>query len=153
MMTKNALLKIKLLLVFLCFLAAHSFRNVTVAMYRATKLSLCPSPIWFEMVREHYPCLKHFVDVGANKGYTAREIFSMWAPEFKTTSGAKWFRRYRREGWTENNKLGCGSCRDCCDTNLEPSYSSSQDMCSSALGNLVPPILCDADSWARGWAK
>ena len=94
------------------------------SIWQHAHLSLCPSPKWHEIIHEEMPCLSTFVDVGANKGTTARDVFDLWSPWLNVGSGAIWMDHLLAAGVTKADKTGCGTCRDCCDNASRTSLHS-----------------------------
>lgn len=72
-------------------------------------VTLCPSSRWLELAQATYPCATSFVDIGANKGYTAAAMFSAWA---RRESGVKGPAHWWRKVYGDDAKK-CGYCRDC----------------------------------------
>lgn len=43
-------------------------------------LYYCPNDAFLALAQREFPCATTFLDVGANKGYTAVEMLAYWAP-------------------------------------------------------------------------
>ena len=99
--------------------------------YKLSALSLCASSTWIDLLKEEYPCLTNFVDVGANKGYTSQAFFNMFSPKYRVGSGRQWYQKLLEYG-LERHKGGCGSCRDCCEVTVND-FNSSKLECDSDI--------------------
>ena len=51
-------------------------------------LYYCPNDAFLALAQREFPCATTFLDVGANKGYTAVEMLAYWAPGSVTPQGA-----------------------------------------------------------------
>jgi hypothetical protein len=78
-------------------------------------LSLCSSERWIETAYASYPCWKTFIDVGANKGYTAALFFGLWHRAGGLRGTRHWWRAHVQAGiWPARVRKGfCGACLDC----------------------------------------
>ena len=78
-------------------------------------LSLCSSERWIETAYASYPCWTTFVDVGANKGYTAALFFGLWHRAGGLRGTRHWWREHVQAGiWPARVRKGfCGACLDC----------------------------------------
>ena len=78
-------------------------------------LSLCSSERWIETAYASYPCWTTFVDVGANKGYTAALFFGLWYRAGGLRGTRHWWREHVQAGiWPARVRKGfCGACLDC----------------------------------------
>ena len=88
-----------------------------LAYFSGAGVHTCPDERWMRMVRWALPRARTFIDVGANKGYFAAQVFALWRPWLlfgpkrvhKSLKAWAKARNYTNLGASQM----CGVCQEC----------------------------------------